>query len=81
MPSPTTEANKDAGRTTIFSAISVVVTYAVNSVLPETMPSEVKMAILTLVLAGVTYGIAWVDSYIHNQTTGFFAKCNGITKF
>ena len=36
------EANKDAGRNTIFSMVSVVVTYFVNRVLPQDIPLEVR---------------------------------------
>lgn len=71
------EANKDAGRNTIFSMVSVVVTYFVNRVLPQDIPLEVRLAIVGLVLAGVTYAITWVDSYIHRSDI----KSNGILPF
>lgn len=63
------EATKDAGRNTIFSAVSIVITYFVNSILPQDMPVEVKGAVLTLVLAGGVYVITFVDSWIHRNTT------------
>lgn len=72
------EPTKDASRTTIFSAVSVIVTYLVNLVLPKDMPVEVRGSILTLVLAVVVYGIAWVDSKIHNSKN---TKLNGLLPF
>jgi len=75
MPS---EPTKDAGRNTLFSAVSVVVTYFVNGLLPVDMPIEVRGASILLVLAGVTYVITWVDSYIHNSKS---IKSNGLTPF
>lgn len=72
------EPTKDASRTTIFGAVSVIVTYVVNLVLPTDMPVEVRGAVLTLVLAGVVYGITWVDSTIHNSKD---TKANGLLPF
>ena len=76
------EPTKDASRTTIFSAVSVVITYFVNLFLPSDMPSEVKLAILTLILAGGTYGISYLDSWIHHNTTTPVVKdLPGLTPF
>lgn len=78
------EATKNGARNTIFSMVSVVVTYFVNSVLPQDIPGEVRLAIVGLILAGVTYGITWIDSWIHtNKTIGpdFIKKANGILPF
>lgn len=75
------EPIKTASRTTIFNAISVVVTYLVNLILPTDMPAEVRASILLLILAGITYAISFADSWIHNQNKGFFKKWNGLTNF
>lgn len=58
------EAVKDGSRGAIFSAISVLVSYF----LP--VPVEVKLAIVILITAGLTY----VDSQIHRSDSKF----NGI---
>lgn len=56
------ESTKDAGRVAIFAAVSTVITYVVNVVLP-TIPPEVSAALLVLFMAGIT----WVDSWIHHN--------------
>lgn len=67
------ESTKDAGRIAIFGAISTVLTYVINTFLPE-LPTEVSGAILVLILAALT----WVDSYIHNSKD---IKANGLVPF
>lgn len=77
MSDPTTntvnniEAGKDAGRNTIFSMVSVIVTYFINMYLPKDMPIEVRTAVIGLALAGITYALTYVDSWLHrNKSVG-----------
>lgn len=56
------EANKTGGRVAIFGAISTLVTYGINRLLPE-LPGEVSAAILVLILAV----LAWADNFAHEK--------------
>lgn len=67
------EATKTGGRIAIFGAISTLVTYGINRVLPD-LPGEVSAAILIIILAV----LAWVDNYIHESKS---TELKGILPF
>lgn len=71
------EETKDAARNTTFGAVGVIVTYLVNLLLPKDVPAEVRMATLTLVLAGGVYVVTYIDSKIHRSDS----KLNGLLPF
>lgn len=71
----TKEATKDASRNTLFGLIAVIVTFIVNLLL-DFVPAviqmrpqwdEFKLAVIGLLLFGVTYGLTYWDSYIHHN--------------
>ena len=67
------EASKDTARLALFGAIGTLVTYGVDSILPD-LPGEVKAAVLVI----VTALLVWVDSYIHNNKD---IKAKGLVPF
>jgi len=73
MKNPNEEAIKDTSRLVVFGAISTILSYGVDKLLPGT-PEEVVLAVIILITATLTY----VDSYMHNDKT---IKANGILPF
>ena len=76
MKNPNEEAIKDTSRLVVFGAISTILSYGVDRLLPGT-PEEVVLAVIVLITATLTY----VDSYMHNSKSKALKEVNGILPF